>query len=186
MQQFSLKSTVVLMGYAGSGKSTIGKLLAEKLLVKHLDLDDFIEQKEQKCISEIFKEKGEIYFRKLEHQLLVEVLNQEESVVVLSLGGGTPCYANNADIIANSQHLSFYLQANVPTLVSRLGAEIRSRPLLAQVEDLPSYIGQHLFEREHFYRTAKHVISTSGKTTEQIVAEVLEILSQVSNSLRSV
>ncbi len=185
MQQFSLKSTVVLMGYAGSGKSTVGKLLAEKLLVKHLDLDDFIEQKEQKGISDIFKEKGEIYFRKLEHQLLVEVLDQAE-FMVLSLGGGTPCYANNAEIIANSPHLSFYLHANVPTLVSRLGDEIRSRPLLAEVEDLPSYIGQHLFEREHFYRTAKHVISTSGKTTAVVVEELYSALSQISNPLGSV
>jgi shikimate kinase len=185
MQQFRLNSTVVLMGYAGSGKSTVGKILAEKLLVKHLDLDDFIVEKEQKSISDIFKERGEIYFRKLEHQLLADVLSWRESVV-FSLGGGTPCYANNADIIANSGHHSFYLQANVSTLVTRLADEIQTRPLLANVDDLPSYIGQHLFEREHFYRTAKHVVATSGKTTEQIAADIVEILSQVSDSLRSV
>ncbi|WP_298147766.1 shikimate kinase [Flavobacterium sp.] len=175
MQQFSLKSSVVLMGYAGSGKSTVGRLLAQKLAIRHQDLDTFIEEKQQQSITDLFKNRGEIYFRKIENQLLVELLNAG-SPLVISLGGGTPCYGNNAELIANSQHLSFYLQANVPTLVARLSNEKQQRPLLAAVEDLPTYIGQHLFEREHYYRTAKHIVSTTGKTPEEVADEIYRFL----------
>lgn len=163
------------MGYAGSGKSTVGRLLAQKLGVAHRDLDTFIEEKQQQSITDLFKNRGEIYFRKLENQLLVELLNAETPLVI-SLGGGTPCYANNAELIANSQHQSFYLQTNVPTLVARLNDKRQNRPLLANIDDLPTYIGQHLFEREHYYRTAKHIVSTTGKSPEEVADEIYRFL----------
>lgn len=175
MQQFSLKSSVVLMGYAGSGKSTVGQLLSQKLGILHQDLDTFIEEKQQQSISELFKTRGEIFFRKVENQLLVELLNADTPLII-SLGGGTPCYADNAELIANSQHQSFYLQTNVPTLVARLNDERQNRPLLANIEDLPTYIGQHLFEREQYYRTAKHIVSTTGKSPAEVAEEIYQFL----------
>ena len=85
---------IVLLGYMASGKSTIGKQLSKKLSVQFLDLDDYISEKEQMSISEIFDKKGEVYFRLIEHKYLKAVLEKEEDFI-LSLGGGTPCYANN-------------------------------------------------------------------------------------------
>ena len=101
---------IILLGYMGSGKTTIGIQLARKLYLNFTDLDEFIEEKEQKSIKEIFKQKGEIYFRKIEHKYLKQFINENESYV-LSLGGGTPCYAGNLDLILkDKKSLSFYLQ----------------------------------------------------------------------------
>ena len=83
---------IVLIGYMASGKSTIGRILADKLNYSFIDLDDYIEEKEQTSVSEIFKSKGEIYFRKLETTSLQALLNNKDNLV-LSLGGGTPCYS---------------------------------------------------------------------------------------------
>ena len=89
---------VVLMGYMGSGKSTIGKELATLLKYNFLDLDDYISEKENATISDIFKDKGEIYFRKKETEYLKEIINSYNDIV-LALGGGTPCYGNNLKIL---------------------------------------------------------------------------------------
>ena len=111
---------IILLGYMGSGKTTIGIQLARKLFLNFTDLDDFIEEKEQQSIKEIFKQKGEIYFRKIEHKYLKQFINENESYV-LSLGGGTPCYAGNLDLILkNKKSLSFYLRGSIPTLFKRL------------------------------------------------------------------
>ena len=89
---------VVLLGYMGSGKSSVGALLASKLEISFFDLDAIIEEEEQLSVNEIFAKKGEIYFRKKEHSVLHSLLEKKESFV-LSLGGGTPCYFNNHEVI---------------------------------------------------------------------------------------
>lgn len=89
---------IILIGYMGCGKSTIGKLLAKSSDFEFEDLDFFIEKKLETSIETIFKTKGEIYFRKIENQYLVELLNSNEKMV-LSLGGGTPCFTNNNEIL---------------------------------------------------------------------------------------
>ncbi|MDD3723627.1 MAG: shikimate kinase, partial [Lutibacter sp.] len=94
---------IVLLGYMASGKSAVGRILSEKLNIQFIDLDSFIEEKEQLSISEIFETKGEIYFRKIEGIYLQELLNSKESTVI-SLGGGTPCYGNNIDLIENKSN----------------------------------------------------------------------------------
>lgn len=81
---------VVLLGYMGSGKSTVGIKLAKKLSLPLIDLDHFIEEKEQMSIGELFQNKGEIYFRKQEMSYLEFLLSSSEAMI-LSLGGGTPC-----------------------------------------------------------------------------------------------
>lgn len=96
-----------------------------------------------------------------------------ENDCVLSLGGGTPCFGNNMDLV-NEQATSVYLQANIPTLVERLLPEKAKRPLIARIQDqdLPEFIGKHLFERSQFYRQAKNTVSVDKKSVDQIVNEI--------------
>ena len=91
---------IVLLGYMGSGKTTIGMKLAEFLDFDFLDLDHYIEEAEGVSIAEIFQSKGEIYFRKKEHDYLKKILSNKKDFV-LSTGGGTPCYGVNMDVILN-------------------------------------------------------------------------------------
>lgn len=165
---------VVLVGYMGSGKSTVGKLLASKLGVPFYDLDAIIEENEQQSISQLFENKGEIYFRKIENTILRLVLQKEESFV-LSLGGGTPCYHNNHEILLQEDVVSIYLKGNAITLANRLQDEKVKRPLLSAIKenDLIDFINKHLFDRSFYYHQVHHVISIDEKSLEQLVAEIL-------------
>ncbi len=167
---------VVLIGYMASGKSTLGRILAEKLNYDFIDLDDYIEEKEGLSVSDIFKSKGEIYFRKMETLYLKELLDNRTKLV-LSLGGGTPCYSNNMDFIKNINHVkSIYLKASIPTLVARLKKEKGKRPLIAHIETdelLTEFIGKHLFERSQFYNLSEVVLTTDNKTEDDIIEELI-------------
>ncbi|WP_308993942.1 shikimate kinase [Mariniflexile litorale] len=170
---------VILIGYMASGKSTLGRILAKKLNYEFLDLDDFIEKKENSAIKDIFKSKGEIHFRKLETHYLKELLDSKNNLV-LSLGGGTPCYSNNMNTILNAKNAkSIYLKASIPTLIARLKNEKSKRPLIAHIETddlLTEFIGKHLFERSQFYSLANVTITTNNKVESDIVEElVLEL-----------
>jgi shikimate kinase len=164
---------IVLMGYMGSGKSTIGKSMAKKNNLEFIDLDHYIELQEKQSINAIFKNKGEIYFRLQEAKYLQEILHSKTNFV-LSLGGGTPCYANNTEVIAKSNGISIYLKAKIPTLHQRLKNESSNRPLIASLndEDLYEYIGKHLFERAPFYEQADVNISIDGKNIDEICIEI--------------
>lgn len=168
---------VVLIGYMASGKSSIGRLLANDLDIGFIDLDEYIESEMQKSITTIFSEKGEIFFRKLEHEMLVKVLNENESVV-LSTGGGTPCYGENMKAILDNSDHSIYLQLPVLTLANRISNEKDQRPLVKNIEnkDLPEFVGKHLFERRQFYVQAKHALECEGKTIEELVSELKSLL----------
>ena len=162
---------VVLLGYMGSGKSTISNIIASKLNVEALDLDDYISEKEGDSINGIFKNKGEIYFRLKENKYLNELLSSDKSFI-LALGGGTPCYANNMELIKKYTN-SIYLRGNVNTLFNRLQKETTNRPLIADLNDekLIEFIAKHLFERAPFYEQANHIITIDNKTVDQIVDE---------------
>ncbi len=165
---------IVLLGYMGSGKSTIGSCLAKKLSYDFTDLDHYIENKEGKSIQEIFEVKGEIYFRKIEYLYLTQFLNENDSYV-LSLGGGTPCYGSNMKLIIDQPNLySFYLQTSIPTLVERLSKNTSKRPLISSLskQELTEYVGKHIFERNNFYHKAMYTISTDVKDIETIVTEI--------------
>lgn len=168
---------IVLLGYMASGKSTIGREISKKLDMKFIDLDDYISKREKRSISEIFKVEGEIYFRKIEGSYLGEILNSKDSFI-LSLGGGTPCYSNNMELILNSEASSIYIKASIKTLVSRLTAEKRKRPLVAKLEDdnLIEFVAKHLFERSFFYEQASITINTEDKSTEEITTEIKFLL----------
>ncbi len=164
---------IVLLGYMASGKSAVGRILSEKLNIQFIDLDSFIEVREQLSISEIFSKKGEIHFRKKEGDYLRELLNLKEGAVI-SLGGGTPCYGNNMEFIQNKS-TSFYLKASIDTIFERLKNETSQRPLVAAIgtENLKEYIAKHLFERAPYYEGANHTILVNDKNLNQIVDEML-------------
>lgn len=161
-----------------SGKSAVGKQLSDKLKMPFIDLDSYIENHLNTSISEIFDKKGEIFFRLKESECLKELLNREDNFI-LSLGGGTPCYAGNMDLIENSgSSRSFYLKTSVKTICSRLINEQDKRPIVARVksEELPEFIAKHLFERSFFYEKATFNIKTDDKKISEISEEIAEII----------
>jgi len=163
---------IILMGYMGSGKSTVAKQVAIGLNIPFIDLDDYIVEHENKSIAAIFKAEGEIYFRLQESAHLKQLLDQEQDLV-LALGGGTPCYGKNIELIAKGSD-SFYLKASINTLFDRLVKEKEQRPLIASFDDeqLKEFIAKHLFERRNFYEQAKHTIAIDGKAIEEIVEQI--------------
>lgn len=165
---------ITLLGYMGSGKSTVARILGDKLELKVIDLDDYITEKEGLSIPEIFETHGEIYFRKIENAYLLELLNSNEHFV-LALGGGTPCYANNMDAILEHSD-SYYLKAGIGTLSERLIKEKDHRPLIAKLseEKLTEFIAKHLFERRNFYEQAEKIIAIDGKNPELIASEIYQ------------
>lgn len=160
----------------GSGKSHISKILSEKLNFKLIDLDKEISRRNKLTIPEIFSKRGEIFFRKLEREALEEILATEENVI-LSLGGGTPAYYNNMEIINNNSK-SIFLKASIATLLERLTKQKEKRPLIANIsdEDLPEFIAKHLFERNVFYSKAQFSVNTDNTEPETIVVEIIEKL----------
>ena len=164
---------IVLMGYMGSGKSTIGKRISIDLGLVFIDLDTYIAKQEELSINEIFEEKGEIYFRRKEAFYLEEIITTQSNYV-LSLGGGTPCYGANMDLIHQSNAVSYYLKATIPTLVARLENGKLQRPLLAGLTNaqLLEYVGKHLFERAVFYEQANHKIDVNKPTIQAVIDQI--------------
>ncbi len=164
---------IVLTGYMGSGKSVVGKLLAHTLGLPFVDLDEYIESELQESISQVFSNKGELYFRKKEHEYLQKVLENHERLV-LATGGGTPCYSGNMEFLLEKTPYVFYLQVSVPELARRLSIEKQHRPIISHLNDdsLPEYIAKHLFERNPFYMKANHTKLCDGKSIEEIVKEI--------------
>ncbi|CAL2084660.1 Shikimate kinase [Tenacibaculum sp. 190524A05c] len=169
---------IVLLGYMASGKSTIGKILAKNQNLPFIDLDDYIESKFEKSISDIFKDEGEIFFRLQEHEAIKEIFEKQDKFV-LSLGGGTPCYANNMDLINGFENTnSLYIKLSIPTLYKRLLSQKENRPLVANIpeEELQEFIAKHLFERSYFYEMAKYKVRTDNQKVEDTINEIQELL----------
>lgn len=168
---------ILLLGYMGVGKSVTGKILAKQLELPFYDLDELIEINLGLSVSTIFATKGEIYFRKIEHNLLNEMMEKPEQFI-LSLGGGTPCYANNHLVLQKADCYSFYLKASVALLTHRLSEDRENRPLLAHLtsSELNEYIAKHLFDRSYFYHQAQFTISVDNKTPDSIALEIKRAL----------
>ena len=164
---------IVLIGYMGSGKSTIGKQLSKLLKISFLDLDNYMEEKLKMSVSEIFSKKGEIFFRKFETTCLEEIFKEKESFI-LATGGGTPCYGLNLEVMQQQTDLVIYLKASIGELVHRLKIEKAHRPLIKNIKDeeLPEFIGKHLFERSFYYNKANSIILTDNKTPLDVAKEI--------------
>ena len=169
---------VVLIGYMGSGKTTVGRLLAEEIKVEFIDLDDYIETRLNEKITDLFATKGELYFRKKESELLNELLDDKRNLVI-ALGGGTPCYGVNMNTILQKTDLVFYIKLSIASLIERLHKEKEHRPLIAHLkdEDLPEFIGKHLFERSVYYSRANYTVTGDHKDSELVKEEILGLFS---------
>lgn len=167
--------TLILVGYMGSGKSSVGKKLSEILNYDFVDLDGYIESSLNLSIREIFETKGEIFFRKQESHYLMEALNKEHRII--ALGGGTICYGNNLSIISEKDNSKMiYLKASIQNLTERLFHEKSKRPLIAHINsktDLFEFIGKHLFERAPFYEQSHISIKTDSLSIDQVVESIL-------------
>ena len=148
-------------------------------MIDFIDLDNYIESHEKKSISNIFFEKGEIYFRSIENKYLELILNKNLKCVI-STGGGTPCYSNNIDLIKRNKDLkSFYLKSSSTQLTNILFSEREKRPLISSInskKDLNSFISKHLFERNIFYNQADYVIDVEKKKLSKVLSEIKEKL----------
>lgn len=168
---------IILIGYMGSGKSTIAKLLSKSMHYEFLDLDEIIEKEQNASVSTIFEQKGEVYFRKLEHQVLKRIL-QSESNMILSLGGGTPCFTNNQELLKQENICTVYLKTSIDKLYERLRTQKANRPLIAtkSEDEMKEFIAKHLFERSFYYNQAKYIVSTDDKTPQETVLEIQSLL----------
>ena len=151
---------IILIGYMGSGKTTVGKALSKETGMMFYDLDWYIESRMRKTVSQIFAERGEEGFRKIEYNMLHEVAEFED--VIISCGGGTPCFFDNMDYL-NQQGDVVYLKATPETLYKHLLMAKVERPLLKDKtpEELIAYITEHLKEREPFYGKARHILDVN-------------------------
>lgn len=168
---------VILIGYMGSGKSLIAEKLAQKINIQYLELDDLIQENTNKSIKELFERKGELFFRKLENQLFKEILANENDVII-STGGGTPCYFDNHKLLNDKNFISIYLKASIETLHKRLQSDKEKRPLIANLssDEMEEFIAKHLFERSYYYNHAGHKITVDDKTVDEIVLEIESLL----------
>lgn len=168
---------IILIGYMGAGKTTIGRHLAQALQLEFFDLDWYVEDRFRMKIPDIFRERGEQGFRDLERKMLHEVAEFEN--IVLACGGGTPCFFDNMDYM-NSVAETVYLRATPDVLQTHLGMGKSIRPLIQgkTPDELREYIQESLVTRTPFYEKARHTIDINViHTREQIAAYIQQIQS---------
>ena len=168
---------IILVGYMGSGKSIVAEELSKIAQIPFVELDYLIEKSQNKSIKKIFEQQGELFFRKLEHQIFAELIASNDDLII-STGGGTPCYYNNHELLLNTNCISIYLSASIKTLFNRLQNEKQNRPLLANLNDSEAqeFIAKHLFERSYFYHQAQFKITVDRKSVLEIASEINELL----------
>lgn len=166
---------IILIGYMGAGKTTIGRQLAMVLGLQFYDLDWYIEMRYHKKVSEIFAEQGEEHFRDLERRMLHELAEFED--VVVSCGGGTPCYADNMQYM-NQQAETVYLKLTPEVLAMHLSMGRTVRPLIVgkSGDELLQYITDSLAEREKYYNQAKHIVDVSLMDNFEKIAITIDLL----------
>lgn len=170
---------IFLIGFMGSGKTTIGKKLSNKLQFSFEDLDNLIEEEMKMSVYEIFSDMGEPFFRNKEKEMILKITENDNQVI--SVGGGAPCFFNNLEIM-NKNGITIYLKMTSEDLLQRLlklpAAARANRPLLANKskEELYEYISNTLQKREEFYNRAKIVVSNevfdTSLTTDRILAAI--------------
>ena len=159
---------IFLIGFMGSGKTTIGRCLAEQIGFDFVDTDHFIEIQQGMTVSEVFARYGEAVFREMEHNILLEI--QKLDKVVVSTGGGMPCYSNNMDIMRSCGKV-VYLKTSPQALTQRLLHLQNERPLIKgkTEKELQQYIVEKLSEREPFYSHAQIIVQTENFSMEELL-----------------
>lgn len=173
---------IILIGYMGAGKTTIGKALSRELGMMFYDLDWYIETRMHRTVAQIFAEKGEEGFRKIEYNMLHEVAEFEN--VIISCGGGTPCFFDNMDYL-NVQGDTVYLKASPEVLCGHLKMGKVERPLIKgkSPEELQQFIIEQLAKREPFYNKAKYHLDVSLMDNyEKIKISVEEVKKLLTNN----
>lgn len=160
-----------LIGYMGSGKTSLAKRVSKRSGLPWIDTDKEIEKQEGRTVAEIFIEKGEKHFRNLESQF-IQSLDASDSLIVAT-GGGLPCFNNNIELI-NELGKTFYLQLSAAKLTERLLESSSERPLLANktAKEIKDFIEQSLNEREPHYLRSHHVLNANipfDRLTEEVV-----------------
>ncbi len=153
---------IFLIGFMGSGKTHWGKQLAALLKIPFMDLDEKIESTTGKTITQVFAESGEEFFRVTERDLLEQVIDENNSMV-LSVGGGTPCFFNNISTM-KKKGIVVWLNTHVDVLLQRLLQGRKERPLIRDISDadLKNYIVRKLNERRMYYEQANVVIDNES------------------------
>ncbi len=156
----------------GCGKSTFGKKLANKLKCPFLDLDNYIENKTNLSVAELFSQKGEHYFRDLETSCLNEIITAQKKLV-LSLGGGTPCYNNNIELIKQSG-TSIYLDAPVKLLADRIMSSENVRPMFKHLTKDETLIKLEELKknRELFYQQSSYKFNVVDLTINEVITTI--------------
>ena len=165
----NLNKNIVLLGMMGSGKSTIGFLLSKNINCSFLDVDKFIEKETNLKIHDIFKKKGEIFFRKLEEKTTINFLKSYNNVI--SLGGGGFLNKKIRDEII-SHHLSFWLNWEAKTLINRINKN-KTRPLTANLSNIE--INDLILNRSKIYSKANFEIHCNNHTKNEIVKKILHL-----------
>lgn len=150
---------IFLIGYMGSGKSTLGYALSKATGLTFIDLDTYIENRYHKSVSGIFAERGEEGFRLIERAMLAEVSSFED--VIVACGGGTPCFFDNAEVM-NSAGTTVLLETSIDSLHRRLKHGKTKRPLIAGMtdEELRDHIAAALEKRRPFYSKSQHTFGS--------------------------
>ena len=166
-----MSTLIFLIGFMGSGKSTLGAKLARHLGYKFVDMDQLIEETAEMSIPEIFSEHGEAVFRKWEHDILQELCHSEK--LVISTGGGAPCHSGIMDLL-NAHGITVYLKLSPEALLSRLIRSRTERPLIKgkSEPELLDYIKTLLETREEFYSRARHVVDGLNIKAEELARDI--------------
>jgi len=171
-----VNSHIVLLGYMGCGKTTISNKLEAILNLPKFDLDQIIEKEYKMSISEIFNKKGQIEFRRIERIFLKKLLNNKDKSII-SLGGGTPCYHDNMEIILKYSKNVFFINTSPELLSERLFNQRSKRPIIESINSiikLKEFISKHLFERIIFYNKANHIILDSNQGIDSTCNKIIE------------
>lgn len=167
---------IVLVGLPGSGKSTLGKKLAEQLGFSFYDLDELIVQQEKKSIPEIFYERGEGYFRQAETMALEKQLDADEAMI-LATGGGAPCFNDNMDRI-NQKGISVFLDVPMQQIIQRMtSSEVALRPLFQGLDagEISARLTDLYTARVGYYDQAKIKLSGEDISTELLISELMAL-----------
>ena len=168
---------IFLTGYMGAGKTTLGKAFDRELNVPFIDLDWYIEERFHKSIRELFVERGEASFRELERNMLHEVSEFED--VIISTGGGTPCFFDNMDYM-NGHGQTVFLDVHPDILFNRLRVATHQRPILQGKtdEELRAFIADALEKRAPFYVQARYRFDAGHlESRRQIAGSVQQLRS---------